>query len=220
MLWLKKGRAVYVFCENINIKRSRGEGGGGGQQDWQTFDSDMVKKLLCWNQTFLQVRMIHVRDLTDYMRSHICSNWIMAINFLFFFLSLWLCVWPEIIVPSFIKSHHIMLHCTGAHTDELIFLLWGNEKRMATVFQPSMYIHHWAAFLLFVLIMKPISIYTVKRVRPGTSAACEGNETNRGPWETRPRSALSVKKLFFKLAMTKKRDIILFSLPTLHVSRC
>lgn len=93
----------------------------------------------------------------------------------------------------------------------------GKKYWIATVSQSSVSIHHWVAFLLFFLIMKPLSIYTAKRVRPGTSAACERDETKTGPWGTRPRSAWSVEKWFFKHATIIKKREILFGF---HYQHC
>lgn len=84
---------------------------------------------------------------------------------------------------------HSLNHTTscgsGAHNDELIFLL-GKEKkkRIVIVFQSSMSIYHQDAFLLLFLIMKLLSICTMKRAWLGTSALCEGDETKMGPWES------------------------------------
>lgn len=123
--------------------------------------------------------MIHVRDLMDYMRLRICIDLITTVNILVFFLSG--CMSDQRLVCP-----HSLNHTTscgsGAHNDELIFLL-GKEKkkRIAIVFQSSMSIYHRDAFLLLFLIMKLLSICTMKRAWLGTSALCEGDETKMGP---------------------------------------
>lgn len=92
--------------------------------------------------------------------------------------------------------NHTISCGSGAHNDELIFLGKEKKKRIAIVFQSSVSIYHRDAFLLLFLIMKLLSICTMKRAWLRTSALCEGDETKMGPWESPPRSAADWRNSF------------------------
>lgn len=83
-----------------NIDRKEVEGGNNRADGPLTMT--WLKSHGLKSNLFLQVRMIRVRDLTDHMRSHFCSNWIMAINIIpFFFFSL---------AVSLTRDHRALIH--------------------------------------------------------------------------------------------------------------
>lgn len=160
------------------------------------------------------------------MRSHICSNWIMAINIPFyFFLSGWVSDQRSSCPHSL---NHTTSCCTAPGPTLMSSFSFFEEKKKGgkKLNRNSLSVIHVHSSPSRIPAFLPHNETVIhlhcERVRPGTSAACEGDETKTGPWETRPRSALSVKKWFFKHATIKKkkRHIILFSLPTLHVCWC
>lgn len=180
-----------TIYENINRKEVEG---GNNRTDGR-LTMTWLKSHRLKSNLFLQVRMIRVRHLTDHMRSHICSNWIMAINIPFFFFLSGCVSDQRSSCPH--SLNHTTSCCTAPGPTLMSSFSFFEEKKkggggnlIATVSQSSMSIHHRVAFLLFFLIMKPLSIYTVKRVRPGTSAACEGDETKKRDHERRGRGQL------------------------------
>ena len=115
--------------------------------------------------------------------------------------------WPESNPSLCYKTHHNMWQHEPTNMSSFPSRGMKDGEKQRERNSPSLPSCHRPTFLLLFLIMKRLSLHTMRGTVRGTSAVCEGDWTKMGSWEWRSRSASSPAWLkFFQSRISLKGE--------------